>query len=623
MRLKGENLSSFVGVCSLVFVLAAFAAVLSVYGDSWLVPWHDEVVIVRLAQNLAEGKGFRNDLINGLIVGADERTYWQMPVFPLVLSLWGKIFGFDLNSLRAFSRIAGMVSLILLSLLCRKLGQPFPANLFAVLWTATDLTFQFAANFSRPDALTGCLLLLTVVLLASNLHENALGSATVGLLAGLAVFNHPIAFPCWLVSYAIIVKKSGWRKGSFFCLPFAFFAFLWLLYALNGWEIFLAQMKAHLSHKRYSLSDFLAFLTGLTAWGTEFYIGVPLNAIPPLLPLIVTAYVCLREKWLVPKWFLVFATVLYVSVMVGAEAWYPMLFVPFGYLMLAAFVNHLLQKATTKFGRFAIFVGALLWWSYQVSVVTRHLSSVPQIRDEVANFFSDLESLLPTNAKVLIGSFSPDPTFALMARRPDVDVYALMPQRMLNRGALERLKTQLTHMVLLKEATADPMFAGRKVKSWQFDFGGLSRGKRIVVFLLSLSEKRHNSVLRTNRRETLRQEAKVVVGALVSATELWERLSKLPRVSLGVLPTPLEPLPRISELLGVQVFIKRDDLTGLAFGGNKARHLEFGLGQAIHEGCDVVINGAAVQSNYCRQTAAACAKLGLKCALVLRRLAEV
>jgi len=110
-----------------------------------------------------------------------------------------------------------------------------------------------------------------------------------------------------------------------------------------------------------------------------------------------------------------------------------------------------------------------------------------------------------------------------------------------------------------------------------------------------------------------------VVGAVTFETELWERLGKLPRVLLGVFPTPLEPLPRISELLGVQVFIKRDDLTGLAFGGNKTRHLEFGLGQALHEGCDVVINGAAVQSNYCRQTAAACAKLGLKCALVLRK----
>ncbi len=119
------------------------------------------------------------------------------------------------------------------------------------------------------------------------------------------------------------------------------------------------------------------------------------------------------------------------------------------------------------------------------------------------------------------------------------------------------------------------------------------------------------------------RRAKTLVEAAISVSELQERLSKLPRVSLGTLPTPLEPLPRISEMLGVQILVKRDDLTGLAFGGNKTRHLEFGLGQAIQEGCDVVINGASVQSNYCRQTAAACAKLGLKCALVLRRLPQV
>lgn len=111
----------------------------------------------------------------------------------------------------------------------------------------------------------------------------------------------------------------------------------------------------------------------------------------------------------------------------------------------------------------------------------------------------------------------------------------------------------------------------------------------------------------------------MVTTSRTTEAELRERLSKLPRVSLGNLPTPLEPLPRLSNSLGVQLFIKRDDLTGLAFGGNKVRHLEFSIGKALQEGCDVVINGAAVQSNYCRQTAAACAKVGIKCALVLRK----
>jgi 1-aminocyclopropane-1-carboxylate deaminase/D-cysteine desulfhydrase-like pyridoxal-dependent ACC family enzyme len=95
------------------------------------------------------------------------------------------------------------------------------------------------------------------------------------------------------------------------------------------------------------------------------------------------------------------------------------------------------------------------------------------------------------------------------------------------------------------------------------------------------------------------------------------QLSRVPLVS--VRPTPLEALDRLSEELGgPTVFIKRDDLTGLAFGGNKTRMLEFSLADAKAKGAEVIVTGAAVQSNYCRQMAAACAKLGLELHLVLR-----
>ncbi len=93
-----------------------------------------------------------------------------------------------------------------------------------------------------------------------------------------------------------------------------------------------------------------------------------------------------------------------------------------------------------------------------------------------------------------------------------------------------------------------------------------------------------------------------------------------PRVPLAHLPTPLEPLNRLSEYLGgPHLWIKRDDCTGLATGGNKTRKLEFLLGEAITSNCDTVITFGAVQSNHARQTAAACAKQGLKCHLVLSR----
>lgn len=97
----------------------------------------------------------------------------------------------------------------------------------------------------------------------------------------------------------------------------------------------------------------------------------------------------------------------------------------------------------------------------------------------------------------------------------------------------------------------------------------------------------------------------------------------LPRVHLAHTPTPLEWAPRLSETLGgPSIYIKRDDMTGLALGGNKSRMLEFVLAQALAEGADTVVAGAAVQSNYVRQMAAACAKLGLDCHVILRRIRD-
>ncbi|PWK10137.1 D-cysteine desulfhydrase [Psychrobacter immobilis] len=92
----------------------------------------------------------------------------------------------------------------------------------------------------------------------------------------------------------------------------------------------------------------------------------------------------------------------------------------------------------------------------------------------------------------------------------------------------------------------------------------------------------------------------------------------IPRQSLGFFPTPLIALSRLSKALdGPTIFMKRDDNTGLALGGNKTRKLEFIMGDALAQGADCVITAGAAQSNHCRQTAAAAASLGLECHLVL------
>ena len=109
---------------------------------------------------------------------------------------------------------------------------------------------------------------------------------------------------------------------------------------------------------------------------------------------------------------------------------------------------------------------------------------------------------------------------------------------------------------------------------------------------------------------TLRAERRSKIRAMLDAQ---------PRIRLAALPTPLEPLPRLTAALGgPTLFVKRDDLTGLAFGGNKTRQLEYVFGDVLRQNPDVLVTGANIQSNWSRQAAAAAARLGIPIILILR-----
>ncbi len=100
--------------------------------------------------------------------------------------------------------------------------------------------------------------------------------------------------------------------------------------------------------------------------------------------------------------------------------------------------------------------------------------------------------------------------------------------------------------------------------------------------------------------------------------DVISRLNRFPRQQLAFAPTPLVELKRLSQFLGgPRIWMKRDDQTGLALGGNKVRKLEFLVGDALAQGADVLVTGGAAQSNHCRQTAAAAAVAGLECHLAL------
>ena len=96
-------------------------------------------------------------------------------------------------------------------------------------------------------------------------------------------------------------------------------------------------------------------------------------------------------------------------------------------------------------------------------------------------------------------------------------------------------------------------------------------------------------------------------------------LDSFPRISLGLFPTPIHKLENISAMLGTNVFIKRDDLTGLGLGGNKTRKLEFLLADARQRGAELVFTTGGAQSNHAMLTAAAAGRLGMRCILILKK----
>jgi len=224
---------------------------------------------------------------------------------------------------------------------------------------------------------------------------------------------------------------------------------------------------------------------------------------PWLAVLIAAFWIGVREKRVLPRWLMAFVVVLYASVTLGAEAWYPPLFVPLGYLLLAATGWHIWRKTNFNTGRRTGDVGrkvvkivllwlALVWWVYQASVVSRHVAAVPKIRQQVETFVAELELLLPKDSVLLVGSFSPDPTLALLENRPDLQLYQLMPSRMLNKRAVKELREKLTHMLVLEKAMKEPFFRGREIGRWHFDFGGLTKSPRqgVTIVLLEVKSKR-------------------------------------------------------------------------------------------------------------------------------------
>ncbi|MDT7894207.1 MAG: hypothetical protein RRA51_07800, partial [Armatimonadota bacterium] len=157
MNERSETIKSgsppLLDVVVVAFVIIGFVCLLSFYGYALLPFWPDEICFLQPAQNLAEGKGMGTPVLDDLLPGISQRTYWQPPVYFLVLAVWGKLVGFDVMSSRLLSRVCGVGILLLLWLLALRWGICSQLALICVIWTALDLTFQYNSNLGRMDTM--------------------------------------------------------------------------------------------------------------------------------------------------------------------------------------------------------------------------------------------------------------------------------------------------------------------------------------------------------------------------------------------------------------------------------------------------------------------------------------
>jgi hypothetical protein len=435
------GIASVVDVALLLALVAGFLGLLGYYGDTLLPITPDETTFLQPAEGLATGQGMGTPILDGLLPGIDQRTYWQPPGYFLVLALWGKVFGFEPLSARWLSRVLGVIGLLLLWRLALRWGVPKGTAWLCVLWTALDLTYQYGANLTRMDILNAVLVLVVLWAFTVAWERNELGMlglAGVGMAA--ATLTHLIALPL-AIGLALFAKRRwGWRGVSVFLFPLALGGALWAVYIAQDVGSFVAQMGAQFARKAM-FADRPFWLSVLFTQGIFGVFGVfgvfPTNA-PLSLPFVA---LCLYAAWrhrALPQWQAVALTLAYIAAALGGEIWYVGWFTPFGYLAIAV-AGREIAKAAPKWRAWLVAFG-LLWAGFQTWQVAHAVAAVPALRADTHHYFAELAQRLPAKAVIVLHSI-PDPAFFLRRHRPDLRLYELSPTPM-PEGALARLRAQ-------------------------------------------------------------------------------------------------------------------------------------------------------------------------------------
>lgn len=435
---------------SLALLVLGFMALLFYYGLTVLPFWPDESLFLEPARNLAEGKGMRTPALDDLLPGIAQRTYWQPPVYFLMLAGWGKGFGFTIASARWLSRLCGVVLLLLLWCLARRWGVSNGLALLCVLWTALDLAFQYNANLGRMDTLNALWLIACLLGFTTYLRDGKQWQASLaGLFGALATLTHFIAIPPVIALGVVLWVRRDWLGSLWFIAPLTLGWLAWLVYAGQDWTSFLGQMKLQFARKGETgwqgmLLKF-PFLTSIV----PLYGVFPTNAPPLWFALVLISLVAWwRKRTPLRGWMTLCLSALYAAAAFGGELWYAGWFTPFGYLLLTIWLQATVKTETGSRKRL-IWGFCCLLLGYQLVQIGRTVAYVKPMQHATMQFFSDLPSLLPRGAGVVLHSV-PDPFPILSAQRPDLRLVQLSPTPM-PRVPLEQLLDRVDFFVGIKD----------------------------------------------------------------------------------------------------------------------------------------------------------------------------
>jgi len=463
--MKGRSLS-LLDVVVVAFVIVGFVCLLNFYGYALLPYSPDEICFLQPAQNLAEGKGMGTPALDDLLPGISQRTYWQPPVYFLVLAVWGKLAGFDVMSSRLLSRVCGVGVLLLLWLLALRWGVHPQLALICVIWTSLDLTFQYNSNLGRMDTMNALWLMACLLAFTENQRSGKIWQATIaGFFGALATLTHFIAIPSVLTLALFLAWRKRWRDLLWFSLPILLGWGAWLVYAAQDWQSFWSQLCYQFARK--GESGFagkllhLLFLQALFPFSGVFAVNSP----PVWLPLTLVSALAWKQRALSLRgWQLAFFLAVYLSASFGGELCYIGWFTPFGYLLLSLWFQQAFKENRWRF----VLVGlCLLWCSYQGFRVGQALSSVQSLKAEIDRFNFELATVLPEGAQVLLHGL-PDPFPTLQRLRPDLRLVQLSPTPMQQEALKQTFRQSEFFVGITGYAQKCGAPLNEKLKEWVF-----------------------------------------------------------------------------------------------------------------------------------------------------------